>query len=132
MPKFFRVCRGAGQVGVGMYYGSNGITNAPGYTTLRELHPNPWEDTALGWDSIEYRIGSIKCALFFGFSGKAQLRAWIYNAVWREHLASAGFEVRMWDLPECSMHSGDTQAVADGHVLLHTPFEVVSWDDLQD
>lgn len=132
MPKFFRVCRGAGQVGDGMYCDSRGIRDAPGYITLWERHPLPRDDTALDWGDIEYRIGVDELDLFFGFSSKAQLRSWIYNAEWREYLASVGFEVRMWDLPEGSMHSGDTQAVADCYMLVHMPFAVVSWDDLQD
>lgn len=132
MPKFFRVCRGVAQVGAGMYSANIGIRDAPGYISGQECHPGPWDDTALDWANIEYHIGVDKHNLFFGFSSKAQLRSWIHNAEWREYLEAVGFDIRMWDLPEESMHSGDAQAVADRYMLVHMPFAVVSWDDLQD
>ena len=123
MPKFYSVRRAGPGIGDGMYRSESGLFSCGSYATSSRSHPAPWEDTALQWDNIGYVLGVPQQQCYFGFSSLDQLKAWLYRQEWREHLDSAGFVIKVWDLPEeFAMHAGNAQAVATKQALVqHVP-----------
>lgn len=118
MPKFYSVRRPSlDAMPKGMYSSEDGLSSCPSHLTDWR-HPAPDADSGLGWDTIEYELGFAKPKLYFGFGSIEQLKAWLYNDVWREYLSDYGFVVMVWDLPDVGstgapcMKVGNAQAVA--------------------
>ena len=116
MPKFYSVRKAVPGIGDGMYVAFDGLNDCGSYVTTQK-HPAPGADTALRWGHLWNILGVPQHKCYFGFSSLDQLEAWLYNQEWREYLHDNGFVVKVWELPEESMHSGNAQAVATRQAL---------------
>lgn len=125
MPKFFSVRKAGSGIGDGMYSGVPSLQQYPGYE-VGPNHPTPWEDTALLWGDTEVTVGVARGLCLFGFGTIVQLKAWLYNNAGREYLHKHGYVVKVWDLPEGTMHVGSAQAIAAKTALEANPFVCLS------
>ena len=103
--------------GVGMYHAEAGPrpTEHPKWRANDKRHPTPFEDAGLcsEWELISPKD---RADYLFGFSSKEQCLSWLYSSRHWEALASCGFFVAEYEVPEWACISGYTQAVFDGTV----------------